>query len=892
MSPYRLTLTALLLLSLLFAAPGALRADDGDKPDKPGDEPDKVDKAAQPDEKDKKTDTKKDDEKKASDAPKTVADIVKYCDHIPGLFDLYRHREKGWVYAIIRPEQIGKEYIHFTYVENGVARLGLFRGSFRGSRVFTIQKDYNRLRFVVEPTAYYYDKDNALSRAADANVSPAVLAAPTIHAVGQKSDGDLEGCYAVYLDGMFLKELWHQVKPSDSKNDSGFKLGGLSDERTRYNRIRNYPNNTDIVVDYTYADVAPKARAESEDGVVDSRYVTITLQHSLIEMPHNGYKPRYDDERVGFFTTQVDDMTSTSATPWRDLIHRWDLRKKDPKAPLSEPVEPITFWIENTTPVQWRDTIRAAALQWNLAFEAAGFKNAVVVKQQPDDAEWDAGDLRYNVLRWTSSPDPSFGGYGPSFVNPRTGQILGADIMLEWIYVTNRVKMRTMFTDEGAALAALGDQRYCAAGHFAHENTMVGLAALRAFGAPDVTQDKLLRESLYYLVLHEIGHTLGLNHNMAASNLFMPDQINDAAKTEKIGLTGSVMDYPAINLALPGEKQGQYFTDRPGPYDVWAITFGYKPELDDPAAREAHLARSSEPALLFGNDADDMRSSGNGIDPRININDMTGDVVTWADQRFRLIDATLDKLLDRYLAKGRSLQEIRDAYFSLQRHRRTVASVVSRYIGGVYVDRSAAAASKGDKGREPYTPVDEATQKRALKVLAEHVFAPDALGAPPELLAHLRAQRRGFEFSGKAEDPHLHDAAREVQDAALGHLTFSTTLERMTDARLYGNTYTVAQMFNDLTDAIFAADTKPGVNVNTFRQDVQVNYVERLIRLANVGSPDGGFDDIARNAATWQLTRIVGMLPDPQKNPGANLETKAHHNRLKLLIEHALTPGK
>jgi len=122
--------------------------------------------------------------------------------------------------------------------------------------------------------------------------------------------------------------------------------------------------------------------------------------------------------RIGYFTDQVTDLTSPSPTPYRDLIHRWDLVKKDKNAVLSEPVEPIVWWIENTTPRQLRDTIRNAALAWNEAFEAAGFKNALVVKEQPDDADWDAGDIRYNVLRWTSSPNPPFGGYGPSFVNP------------------------------------------------------------------------------------------------------------------------------------------------------------------------------------------------------------------------------------------------------------------------------------------------------------------------------------------------------------------------------------------------------------------------------------------------------------------------------------------
>ena len=162
-------------------------------------------------------------------------------------------------------------------------------------------------------------------------------------------------------------------------------------------------------------------------------------------MPDNDFQPRFDDPRVGFFGQTINDMTSTSATPYRDLINRWHLVKKDPAAELSEPVQPIVYWIENSTPTEFRSTIKEAVESWNLAFEKAGFKNAVVVKMQPDDATWDAGDIRYNVLRWTSSPRPPFGGYGPSFTNPRTGQILGADIMLEWVFVTNRIQQDKLF---------------------------------------------------------------------------------------------------------------------------------------------------------------------------------------------------------------------------------------------------------------------------------------------------------------------------------------------------------------------------------------------------------------------------------------------------------------
>ena len=267
--------------------------------------------------------------------------------------------------------------------------------------------------------------------------------------------------------------------------------------------------------------------------------------------------------------------------------------KKDPNAAVSEPVEPITWWIENTTPVEFRDAIYKAAMLWNGPFEAAGFKNAVVVKVQPDNADWDAGDIRYNVLRWTSSPNPPFGGYGPSFVNPRTGQIIGADIMLEYIFVTNRVRQEKAFATAGMNLEmedpenADATGRRCSYADQLQLNVMTGMQALVARGATQIEMRDYINQAITGLILHEMGHTMGLNHNMKASQMLSPKEINDRTITGSKGVMGSVMDYEIVNLAKKGQQQGDYFSSRPGPYDYWAIQYGYTPSLADPAAEKA-----------------------------------------------------------------------------------------------------------------------------------------------------------------------------------------------------------------------------------------------------------------------------------------------------------------
>ncbi|TNE65245.1 MAG: DUF5117 domain-containing protein [Alphaproteobacteria bacterium] len=823
--------------------------------------------------------TEKDEKKKK----KTIADLVKDQTEIDGLFKLYRDPKTGALSMEIRDDQIGKEFIYFSHTADGVVEGGHFRGQYRRQIVFRVEKHFNKIEFVEVNPYFYFDPSSPLVRAKDANISQSSLSVEKIEA--ESEDGK---SYLIKADGLFEEEVFDQVKPTPNpmaKPWQEFNLGKLSKEKTRIADIHNYPQNTAIVVDYVYSNPAP-VNTGSWFDITDARNVTVKVQHTLIEMPHNNYKPRFDDARVGYFLDFVNDMTSREATPYRDMINRWNLVKKDPSAKVSEPVEPIVYWIENTTPLELRPVIKKAVESWNIAFEAAGFKNAVQVNIQPDNATWDAGDIRYNVLRWTSSPIPPFGGYGPSFTNPRTGQILGADIMLEFSFLTNRMNAGKIF--ETAALGT-GEQeaaeqafmqslkaheRNCNVAGYLQLNNMLGntLAAIADKG-PDASQ-KLIEESVYYLMLHEVGHTLGLNHNMKAT------QARPYAEAHKIsaqddGLVGSVMDYPAINFAPPGQKQAHYYTVKPGPYDIWAIQFGYDPDMDDPAKREALLSRSTEKKLAFGNDADDMRWAGKGIDPRVNIYDFSDDAVSYAADRLKLDNDALGKLLGKFSVDGQSYQELRNAYLIVTGDMAWQGRVASRYIGGVYVDRAVA----GQAGATvPYRPVEKAKQKQAMKLLRDYIFAPDAFQTDPELLKHLAIQRRGFFHFAGTEDPKVHARAGAIQADILAQLLHPRTLLRLTDSALYGNEYSVNEMMGDLTAAIFEDDSRGAVN--TFRQELQVYYVKLLI-----GMLDGeNYDYVARSSAFAYL-RELGKDMSRWRGDAA---TRAHRDHVAFLIAKAL----
>ena len=367
----------------------------------------------------------------------SFAGIVGKSEHHEGLFDVYRDKKSGETYLAIKPDQIDQEFIYHAVVTDGVVEGGTFRGAFGDNKIVSIRRHFNRIEFVNENASFYFDPDSALSRAADANISTAIMAVQDIVAEDEES-----GTILIRADDVFLKESLQQIKgpPNPDPNaEKSFELGTLSETKNKIYEVRSYPENTNIFVDYVYENPMPLVQGQRE--VTDSRFVSVRLQHSLVKVPDNNYQPRRDDPRVGYFLEYITDLTSHSHAPYRDLIIRWDLQKQDPDAELSEPVEPIVWWIENTTPGGIRESITEGALAWNLAFEKAGFKNAIQVKVQPDDADWDAGDIRYNVLRWTSSPQPPFGGYGPAFTNPRTGQIIGADIMLENVFLTNRIQL-------------------------------------------------------------------------------------------------------------------------------------------------------------------------------------------------------------------------------------------------------------------------------------------------------------------------------------------------------------------------------------------------------------------------------------------------------------------
>ena len=807
---------------------------------------------------------------------KTIEEVLKNTKELTGLFDLYQDTTNGKVYMLIKKSQIDKEFIHFVHGLNGQLNAGVFKGSYRGAKIFKLKKYFNRIEFEVQNNAMYFDPKNPLSRSSDANVSSAILASSTI--VSERKNE-----YLIDVDNLFLTEAIHQISRGfvpGSVNKNPFKIGRLAKERTKYLNVKNYPENTDVIVQYVYTNPMP-TNWGSDVGLTDPRSVNVTLQHSFIQVPENNYKPRFEDPRVGYFTTQQTDMTSSDdPTPYRDMIHRWHLEKKDTSQSKSVVKDPIVWWIENTTPHEFRDAIKKGVLAWNKAFEKAGFINAVDVKVQPDNADWDAGDIRYNVLRWTSSPRPPFGGYGPSFVNPRTGQILGADIMLEYVYFTNRVKYEKVY-DTFALDNIQSEEFQCLAGNHIQQGNMFGMMVMGDISNySNLEQHRIIYESLVKLTLHEVGHTLGLSHNFYSSKLHSFKNIHYRHITEPVGLTSSVMDYVSANIGINSKNHGQFYTTTPGPYDIWAIEFGYAPELlnpeDEKSRVENLLNKSVKNEFRYGNDADDMRSAGKAIDPRIMISDMSNDPVAYAQQRMDIIRATYPTLKDKFETPGESYHGLRDAFSVLNSEYSNCTRIISRYVGGVFIDRSMV----GQQGKEePFVPVPRQDQKWAMTLMTKYAFAPDAFQIPSDIYSHLQKERRGW--SG-TKDPNILGMFLNIQKDLLSHLLHANVLNRISNTQLYGNNYSASEMLTDLTNACFSADA--GINVSLMRINLQTEYTKRLISIVhNKGKVK--FDHISVALAFNNLNKIKKYAA---KTSGTNDQTRAHRKHLIYIVEKAL----
>lgn len=889
---------------------------------------------------------------RAEDPPKDTdkklpeyATVTKGTTKHEGLLDLYYDEKEQRLFLELGPGKYEKEYICPIAIARGTGRALLGGGTlnFGDQWVLSFRRVADRV-LVVRRNVYF--KAAGGSPQADAvriSYTDSIIASLPIKAERNEPVGRF---VLVDLADLFMTDL-----PN---------LGMAPDRaRSTWAKVKAFPENLEIEV----SAVAPmRGGAFSGDPAVpDARGAQVVVHYGLSALPSEGsYKPRMADDRVGHFLSVVKDFSNDlDRTAFQRYVTRWKLEKSDEAAEKSPPKEPIIFWIEKTVPREYRPYVKAGILEWNKAFEKIGFLDAIQVRDQQSGDEFDPEDIRYNTFRWITTS--SAFAMGPSRTNPKTGQILDADIIFDESMVRywRADYLETIGIPQGLELLARGQRQAWLKLHAADvpllaqaepqmsqmvERARVQLAALDAEPGRSL-EDAVAREwrrdrvcadgcmlgtgisrqmgllaavmqsqgkadggkvpreyvgqAIKEVVMHEVGHTLGLRHNFKASTMLGLKETSNPEVTQARGMSGSVMDYLPANFALKGEKQGDYFSTTIGPYDYWVIEYAYSPIKGDEGPELAKIAaKLAESGHDYGTD-EDLSSN---PDPRINAYDL-GDPMDFAQQRARFVRDNLDGLAEKVVAEGEGWQRARIAFGHLLGELSSATYLAVQYIGAEYSHRD----HRGDpNARLPFEPIPAEKQREALRFAEEHVLADKAFDFSPDLLNRLAPEQFSHwgQYSFGREPVRLLDQILAIQRLVLGRFLDGEVLAKVQNAELRVPKDTdqvrMPEIFESLTRSVWSelpeADKRPKkgekIAISTVRRNLQREHIRRLARLT-LGTRAGGDSFLessstapapadARSLARAHLKEVQGRIGRVLENMGVELDayTKAHLEEL------------
>lgn len=853
-------------------------------------------------EEEKKTTTAaKKDEKKPYADEKPFAEIVKEMEVIKGVFTFYRKAEENKIYLEISPADFERTFLFSGSIEQSVGERGLYSSQMGGHFPFKFRLLGKQVQWIVLNPTFTAKEGTPAERATRKSFPNSILASAKILSQPHPE----RNSFLINLSDLILSDL-PGMAPALSTTFQGSNYR-FDKGNSAITQVKSFTENALLEVLLHYVSENPKARLVA---VPDERSIPVVVKYDFSRLRESDYKARLADDRVGHFLSLQQDFTSDRpSSPYIRRIHRWHLEKADPTAAISEPVKPITFWLENTIPLEYRDWMKEGVLMWNKAFERAGFTNAIVVKQQPDDAKWDAADTRYNVIRWFAGVDASFA-IGPSRANPWTGEIYDADIgFSEGIIRSIRRNGEEFISPIMPASFENADQpqvprlawdqdggHLCKLADGLAQQAAFGVNVLAARGAftPE-TEERMMREYIIHVTAHEVGHTLGLRHNFRASTLRKPDELLKDEVTENSGQSGSVMDYNPVIIAGKNEKQGHFVPTTLGPYDYWAIEYAYKPIAGDESEELRKIAaRAAEPELAYSTDEDAMGTySASALDPLVNQFDQSSDPIRYFENRIGVINELWGSIEAKLVKNGEGYQILRRAVMrSLGEYYRGLVTA-SKFIGGLYHYRD----HVGDKnGRSPFAPIPASKQKEALEFMRQYCFSEEAFQLSPELYNKLAPERLpgldGLDglFGATRLDTPWHDSVLNLQRAVLSRLHAATTLARLQDNELRFKAgeprFTMADMFLGLETAIWAELHHPVSGISSLRRNLQREHLKTLSRISlrSYGVPEDA-TSLAR-ASLWRiLENIEVKLKEPRLTDATS---RAHLEETRARIKAAL----
>jgi Met-zincin/Domain of unknown function (DUF5117) len=830
--------------------------------------------------------------------------FLKDTKKIAGLLTLYRHEKTGRLLAEIEPSQLSRSYLMAMTLESGIGEAGLYSGLPLGDFLFTFRKVNNTIQIAIPNTNFRANAGTPMQRSVKRSFSDSVV--ETLPIRSTRRTGKEERGYLVDLTPVLVGDL----------PGLGEALGGgysLEAARSYVTQVKGFPLNMEMESVLGFSGGSERSgMGPAFQNMPDSRAFDLHVRYSLSLLPEkNSYRPRLADDRIGYFITAFEDFNDdTPRQPFVRYINRWNLEKKDPTAALSEPKQPIVFWIENTVPNEYRSAVQDGILMWNRAFEKIGFKDAIVAKQMPDRADWDPADIRYNTIRWFNSSDAIFA-MGPSRVNPLTGEILDADVVVDANFVRSlKQEYRAIIEQNQAsslpfAAQLTGNSNLCSYGSVGRsqqaepppptrrlrfQSSPIGLQdlclgreaaeqfsvgqmslALLQNALPSSTEVKdFVQQFLRELIAHEVGHTLGLRHNFHGSAMLKPEELNNLAITRQKGLVGSVMDYTSVNLAPQGTKQGDYFTSVVGPYDEWAIAYGYTPSNPPTAALTAAPAaqsftserdllqkiasRAPEPDLAYATDEDVFSY----LDPKVNLFDLSSDLLTYSQWQLDNAQTMWKRIDQRYPLPGESFNDVRVAFGAVFNYYVQYTSFLTHYIGGQSFNRY----RYGDaKGRLPFEPVPLADQRHALQILQKTVFDEKVFQFSADFLNKLapsRWEHWGTNPARSRLDYPILESVLFLQQATLYDLMSYRRLARLRDGEVKNapdQVLTIPELFDTLQTTIWGDVLNPGaeVRLSSLRRALQREHMNLLtamvLRKANV-------PEDARTVARYELKQL------------------------------------
>lgn len=843
--------------------------------------------------------------------PPSFASVVKDARKIEGALTLWQKDDKVWIE--LAPADFGKPLLFAPKIAQGIGESNLFGGTMIGpwgrygrQQLVEFRRLHKQVQLVALNTEFRAGDGTPEGRAVHAAFSPSLIGSAAVASQPQPDTkavlieanpivvGDLLGI------GITLQRTYRQGYSFDSRNSAITSVRGKPDQVV-----------FEVSAHYATAGLAQATLPGGPTGptpklpasLPDARSMFFTLQYSLAKLPEQPMPQRRADPRIGYFSTTVQDFSDDLArTPRRQLVNRWRLEKKDPAAALSEPVKPITYWLDRTIPVKYRDAITKGILAWNDAFERIGFKHAIVVKVQPDDAASDTLDVGVASVRWMTNSSPTFGAIGPHQVDPRSGEILDADIAFESLSSRHVRALRAQVLTAQAATdwpalmqsgaperVAQSSARAAADGGFgaqacryaemAAEQLDYALDVLDARGELDPASPEAQQWVLDYLTdttLHEVGHTLGLRHNFRSSRIYTAAQLADPEFVRQHGLAGSVMEYSPINLARPGEPAVPAWQLTLGPYDYWAIEYGYKPIAPAQEAGELQriAARSNEPQLAFGTDEDNFL----GVDPESLVFDLGDDPVAYAQKRFDIARDLLRRQATRPLNPDEDYSVLRRSVGYALRDVARASGILARQIGGVRTLRDFPGS-----GRDPLLPVSAAVQRQALELLASGMLSADSFVLPPALQRRMApdySERSAALFDGDgpvATDYSLANVVIEMQRALLGALMNDGVAQRLLDSEGKvgdGGALHLSELLQRLADEVWSELRRGDGDIPAPRRELQREHVNRLsgllLRPGSLTRADAR--SLVRVQSQQLLARIQAVLP----RKGLSAEAQAH----------------